>query len=584
MEPSKEISPAEKASVECIAKVYEAIDQNKSFLVEAGAGAGKTYTLIKALKYLIDKHSIEFQKSHKKIACITYTNVAKNEIRSRVDNHPIIVADTIHAFAWDLIKGFQQALRERISQLGDKWVERIDEVGGIAYQPVKYDLGYPKLTTEEIYLHHNDVIKLFTMLLGEEKFRKILAAKFPIILVDEYQDTNKGLADAIVKNFIEPQKGSMIGFFGDHWQKIYGTESCGLIEADAAKMTVIGKQANFRSDLNIVTVLNRMRPELKQHEYDPNSEGDVIVYHTNNWTGERRTGAHWGGDLPPETAHDYLNSTKEKLAAKRWDISPESTKVLMLTNNVLAAEQGYQTVAAAFTDNDDFLKLNDPIMSYLISTIEVGSEAYERQQYGAMFDAFGVRTAKIRNHAEKEKWQKSMEKLQKIRVGGTVGDMIDLLKSTARPRLSNKVEEKEKRLGEINAKPADQRDEDESRFLEKMNRIREIPYQELPHVAKYIDNRTLYSTKHGVKGAEFENVIVVLGRGWNLYNWNQFLENVNTGNVAEAQRDGFERNRNLFYVACSRPRKRLCLLFTQQLSANALLGLEKLFGNTIANA
>lgn len=69
-----------------------------------------------------------------------------------------------------------------------------------------------------------------------------------------------------------------------------------------------------------------------------------------------------------------------------------------------------------------------------------------------------------------------------------------------------------------------------------------------------------------MKGAEFENVLVVCGRGWNQYNWNQMLEWSNTA-VPDEKIDTFERNRNLFYVACSRPKKRLAILFTQQLSS-----------------
>ena len=34
--------------------------------------------------------------------------------------------------------------------------------------------------------------------------------------------------------------------------------------------------------------------------------------------------------------------------------------------------------------------------------------------------------------------------------------------------------------------------------------------------------------------------------------------------------DAFERNRNLFYVTCSRPKKRLGVLFTQRLCGAAL--------------
>ena len=584
MERLQEINPAEQASVECINRVYDAIDQNQSFRVEAGAGAGKTYTLIKALKHLIKKHENEFIKNHKKIACITYTNVAKDEIRSRVDNHPIIVADTIHAFAWAVIQGFQQPLRDRMGELGEKWEVRINEAGGVNKQKVKYDLGYPKITADEIYLHHNDLIKLFASLIRDDKFRRIFSSKYPVVLIDEYQDTNKGLADAIVETFIQTQSDSRIGLFGDHWQKIYGSEACGLIEADVDKLIVIGKEANFRSDKNIVSVLNRMRPELPQQECNPNSQGDVIVYHTNNWQGTRRPpgpGGHWGGDLPVQEAHDFLEDTKGKLNSMGWNISPETTKILMLTNNVLASEQGYQTIYSTFSDNDDYLKLNDSYMDFLVSTVEVGAAAFREHRYGSMLQAFGLRTAKIRNQADKEAWQDNMARLEHIRNNGTVGNLIDLLKVTRRPRLSPKLEEKEVRFEEISKVALADREPDDIKFFDKTNRIRSIPYKEIPNLADYINDKTLYSTKHGVKGAEFENVIVVLGRGWNHYNWSAFLEKVNQGNVAEADRDTFERNRNLFYVACSRPRKRLCLLFTQELSQSAMEGLQKLFGDTI---
>ncbi len=71
-------------------------------------------------------------------------------------------------------------------------------------------------------------------------------------------------------------------------------------------------------------------------------------------------------------------------------------------------------------------------------------------------------------------------------------------------------------------------------------------------------------------------MLVILGRGWNLYNFNQMLEWAN--NIPAGKQDSYERNRNLFYVACSRPKKRLALLFTQELSDAAVVTLDQLFG------
>ena len=48
-------NPAEIASKETLTKMFEAIEANQCFRLEAGAGAGKTYSLIKALNYLIKK-------------------------------------------------------------------------------------------------------------------------------------------------------------------------------------------------------------------------------------------------------------------------------------------------------------------------------------------------------------------------------------------------------------------------------------------------------------------------------------------------------------------------------------------------
>ena len=98
-------NPAELASIKSLSQIQQCIDKKHSFRLEAGAGAGKTYSLIESLKYIIKNKSAEL--GDKRIACITYTNIAKDEILNRTDNNPLIYADTIHAFCWELIQPFQ---------------------------------------------------------------------------------------------------------------------------------------------------------------------------------------------------------------------------------------------------------------------------------------------------------------------------------------------------------------------------------------------------------------------------------------------------------------------------------------------
>lgn len=570
-------NPAIKASEEALKNLFQIIDSKKCFRFEAGAGAGKTYSLIKALQYLIGKNSGVLLKNNQQIACITYTNVAVEQISIHTDHNPIIFAGTIHAFGWGLIKGLQKQMLSLIPNLSDRWKERIEESGGIKQQIIKYDLGHPRITEEEISLHHDDVIKIFSDFLYKDKFKSILFSRFPIILIDEYQDTNKTLADSIVHNLIENDKRFLIGLFGDHWQKIYGSDVCGLITSSEGKIVEIKKNANFRSDKNIVESLNRIRPDLPQNEKEPNSTGEITVFLSNEWKGARRKDNHWQGDLPSDIAHAYLVETQARLIKNGWDFDPNNTKILMLTNNVLADEQGYRNLTSIFRNTDDYLKKNDPYIAFLSDYVEPVCSSFEKKKYGEMFKAVGLNTIQIKKHEDKLTWIRDIRELINIRNKGTIGDVIEFLKKTEKPHLSSKVESAEKKWLQLSLLTDKEELEKEKDFFEKIISIKALKYSELIALSKYLDDKTPFSTKHGVKGAEFENVLVVFGRGWNNYNWNDFLEWSKNG-IKNGKEESYERNRNLFYVSCSRPKKRLALLVTQLLSESSVEMLKLWFG------
>jgi DNA helicase II / ATP-dependent DNA helicase PcrA len=566
------LSKAEQAAQEALCKIYTCIEEQKSFLLEAGAGAGKTYSLIKALKYLIDRRGSELLRRHQQIACITYTNVARDEIEARTDGHPVIFSSTIHAFCWSMIKDFQPFLRDRISHI-DQFSKKIEEAGGIKAQKIDYDLGYRTVDEKCISLGHDDVLSLAVELMKESKFRYLLTTRYPILFIDEYQDTDKKFADALVDFFIGKDESPLIGFFGDHWQKIY-PEGCGKIEHPG--LEIIGKRANFRSASAVVEVLNRIRPDLPQEVKDHEVDGSVGVYHTNGWVGERRTDSHWKGDLSQEANHKEIEFIREYLTTEGWDFdSPGTTKILMLTHNALAEEQGYKSIAKLFSSRKElYLKKEDPYIAFLVDTIEPMCTAYENGRFGEMFTILRRRIPIIHSHADKKMWSDSMAKLLELRKTSNVGAVIAHLIDTQCPRVPDKVNDKERELSLLSSEEIDSSDR-----LQRIHSLKEIPYQEIISLTQFLNNHTLYSTKHGVKGAEFENVLVILGRGWNLYNFNQMLETEELGLPTDKnKREAFERNRNLFYVACSRPKKRLALLFTQELSADAMVTLTKWFG------
>ena len=84
----------------------------KSFFLFAGAGSGKTRSLVKALNTLKETIGNEMLVKNQQIAVITYTNAACDEILRRMDYHPLFAISTIHSFAWELIKPYHRDIKE----------------------------------------------------------------------------------------------------------------------------------------------------------------------------------------------------------------------------------------------------------------------------------------------------------------------------------------------------------------------------------------------------------------------------------------------------------------------------------------
>jgi len=565
-----ELSPAEKASKIALEKVEESIIAGQSFKLEAGAGAGKTYSLVEALKFLIATRGTSLAKRNQRIACITFTNVAKDEIASRTDRSPVIHCDTIHAFCWSVISGFQSQLRQFVTEI-PQWNERLEEIGEVGARRIEYSLGHRSISDDALSIHHDDVLTLAVRLTEFEKFRRILASMYPYILIDEYQDTDAAWMEAVKERFLGDANAPQFAFFGDHWQKIYGT-GCGNLEHPAVRE--IGKEANFRSVPAIVKCLNRMRPELPQEVKDPDADGQVVVFHTNDWPGMRETGYN-KGDLPGDKAVEALSAAKELLTAEGWDFEPSHTKILMLTHRVLAAQQGYSSLPVVFRYNESFTNKEQPHIAFFVDQLEPARRAFEAKRFGEMFDYLGTNKRYILRAADKATWSSSMSKIMDFRTSGTVGDVLAHLREQKVPPLPSAVERLEQKLAAFDPDG----EEEMPRNLQELRDLHDVPYSEIVSVTDYLEGHSPFETKHGVKGAQFENVLAVMGRGWNRYNWDKMLANAaNPDLVADKDRKMYEDNRNLFYVACSRPQRRLAVLFTQELSDMAMQTVRNWFG------
>ncbi|SFC84362.1 DNA helicase-2 / ATP-dependent DNA helicase PcrA [Bosea sp. CRIB-10] len=566
-------NPALIAAKDAQAKVEKCLDEGRSFRLEAGAGAGKTYSLVAALKRTIATRGAELMQSGRKIACITYTEVARDEIAREVERHPAILVETIHAFSWAFLRQYQKALRELIAA-SEKRKDKLEEAGGVGSKLVEYELGFFGVDDKRITLAHDDIPLYMSQLLAKPKFQLLFQQQFPIVFIDEYQDTDRDFMTAITDHYFTPKKGPIIGLFGDHWQTIYNSE----YELAAYPVEAIDKGSNFRSVPAIVNVLNRLRPELTQAVAAPAAAGEARFFHTNQFTGARTNTPHSRADLFPEMARTVRESLMQRLQGEGWDLG--KTKMLMLTHNVLAAEQGYPSIAKVFSGrNDAFARKEDPSVRFFAETLEPMAEAYQASKYGELFRLYGARPA-IDTQADKQSWRNDMDALMTLRNEGTIGGVLEHLQATKRPVLPDRVLRREEELRQLNGQPVPE----EATSLQRHQALREIAYPEMAALVRFVEKQTPFATQHSVKGAEFENVLVVLGGGWNHYNWPLLLELIETKALTAANAKGFYRARNLFYVSISRPMKRLAVLATQTLSATALTTAAKLFGEANVEA
>lgn len=190
-------------------QIISALQNGISFRVEAGAGSGKTYSLNKAIEWIQANKWAEYRRKKQTVVCITYTNAAVDVIAERLSKDSFILPSTIHSFAWNAIKQYQSFLIDVVTNDPDFLP---DEGDFLKVTEVTYTLGHRYKENGIQYLYHDDVLKLFCRLLDNAKFRRVFTDKYPLILIDEYQDSYKPIIDRFISFFIAEQKGPQFGF------------------------------------------------------------------------------------------------------------------------------------------------------------------------------------------------------------------------------------------------------------------------------------------------------------------------------------------------------------------------------------
>lgn len=564
-EDKKENSQQAKIKADVIeGEILHALQSGKSLLVEAGAGAGKTYSLNRVIDWLQTNKWEDFKKKKQQVACVTYTNAAVEVIKRRLKNDSFIVPSTIHSFAWRAICQYQNALKQIISSEGSFKTERTD--GSDVYR-IEYTLGHRYIEQGIYYLYHDDVLKLFCRLLDMPKFRQIFADKYPIILIDEYQDSNKDVVDRFLTHFISKTTGPQFAFFGDAWQTIYkSSNACGKIEH--SNLTVIEKKSNFRSAPQIVEVLNKLRPKLRQIPAKDNLEGEVVVITCDDYKGVRQTNGYYKDDLNTEEFTERIRNLQEKICATTQDKA--QPKTLMITHKMLAKHQGYDELLNIL--DEGLKKREDPILLFFIDIVEPIFHSLQTSNSRLLFDTLGTNRYPITHKSQKKEWKLLYNKLITTREAKAI-DVFECIDNSNLVPIPPKVRE----LYNQFIQEPDKSYTKNGTFRAIFN----LNYSQFIAARSFLSPDAIFSTEHGVKGEEYDNVLFVISRGWKLYSFDKYAPMMLSPDtdVSENDREAYERNRNLFYVCCSRPVKRLFIFVSIPVNSDFRNFLTYLVGN-----
>lgn len=563
--------------------VISCLNNHRNFIFEAGPGSGKTTTLINSLRHILANSRAFFNRSTQQIACITFTNVAANEISERLgEASEFVTVSTIHSFLWSIIREYQAELRSLLYEMNDKqafgqklYVNKLnlDDI------TIQYVDRYADLSKGEIT--HDAVLELaYNAIMTYPTLRHFTKSRFPILFLDEYQDTHKTVIEILKSLATDSETSSikptqiLIGLFGDSMQSIYNS-GVGSVDPKSFNAISITEASNFRSSTSIVDLINKVRLR------GTSEFGAPKVYQTPNRTNPPTSSRC--SLLYTDDAHELSEQAIIELR-NRLGWKDIETKILELTHSAIARTSGWDNLQKTYQKNRgssafDSLRTGDDIYS---STFSFLTRLYKSHSLGDGFQSLQILRFASPGYSQERTIVRNSEDI--LRLSRLLDDFVELCESTStstcsirnilRSAWSNGLLSKTHQIALFeDVTTIDDADLKDKRiaFLDSLDKI---SFSELLKFYEYLETYTPYSTQHGTKGAEFRNVIVILDdSAWNLYKWTSVF------GLSDNNDKRRQRSLKLFYVAISRARDNLIVIYKQPPS-HFIDGAHELFGTS----
>lgn len=615
---------------EADATIIECLDLNepRSFFLYAGAGSGKTRSLVSAVRKTIDgANGRRLALTGKKIGVITYTNAACDEIKQRLEFDPRVEVMTIHAFAWSLIEGFNADIRQWVAKSLEVEIFELEEQlrkgrsntkVGIerrrSLESKRRRLAHLDAVVKFIYsptsdnrtrdsLNHSEVIAMTAYFLTSKPgLRRMLISRCPVLLIDESQDTNKALMDAFLHLEEEFQGRFSLGLFGDMMQRIYSDGKDRLDKAIPARWAMPRKRMNHRCPSRVIELINSIRHDVDGDEQVPRGdaeEGVVRVFIADQvgvnpfaieMSARQRmqtitSDPGWQDSNAVKTlALEHLMSARRfgfvEFFEPLWSIASLSTNLLQGKGAGLGFfVRDVLPLVKALRANDRFgataiVKSSSPLLDRT-ALQEAGTN--QVAQLGRAKAACGQLLELITENPEATA-QAVLDLIARTGLFAIPDTLAPFVTGGERVVMAQEVAGQDSEV----AGAEDGGAEDTSPELSAWSKALEAPLNQIERYDLYVRGYSQFGTHQGVKGLQFPRVLVVINddeaRGF-LFAYDKFFgakekSKTDLENEAAGRETGADRTRRLFYVTCSRAEKSLAIVYyspNPALARNAIL-------------
>lgn len=570
----------------------------KSFFLFAGAGSGKTKSLIDALNFMKQEYGDQFIAKKQNVAVITYTNAACDEIKRRSLYNPLFQIATIHSFAWTLIQHYTTDIKLFLTQDLSKRIEeneakqesgrktskayRDREKKIIAYRErignlkkiQKFTYNPEGMNTEKNSLDHAEVLRICTYFLtSKNTFQEIVIDRFPVLLIDESQDTKKELLDAFLALEDKYKGRFLIGLLGDVMQRIYLDGKERIQDSIPPDWVRPCKRMNHRSRKRIVDLCNDIRKQtdgIEQESRHDKPGGIVRVFIAGKDSDTAKT----------ETiAQEQMSHFADD---ENWN-QTEKNKHLTLEHHMAAKRLGFDSFFSPLYRiseykqgvGDGSLSVLSPLLKIVLPLYQAHDEKNEFavmqivKKYSPVIKE-GIKEHNFSGESLKQ-INTAVKKLLDLWDDGADPKCIEILESIATTELFPLPNDIQILLSRDNGDLEYDEDSEDtlSQRIDALENAMQVPFSQLVQYHAYISGDASFDTHQGVKGLQFERVMVIInddeaqGSTFNYEKLWGITEKSPTdiSNEQQGKETTIDRTRRLLYVTCSRAIDGLAIVF-----------------------